>query len=289
MEEYSEEYLRHVAAEYEAARKAALAERDSRLREFASHGWRSADLQRVTGYSRETIRRALRPDVRGAGNDSRRRAEARASAHPPADYVSYAERRPYVVAESLAELHGPTRGTVSLPHHLDWSGNPVYELDRPGMLAAMYRTVLHEASSAADLDAWLDGTMLVRLWASLWLPARLRSMWEGRFPELAAVAAGERQCIERRAPIMSKHKARLTVEVEPGMAAFAEQQVQSGRAASVSEVVNRALENERHREQRSRQLWQEALDRADPAKVARMKAHVDAQIARLPTVYRDPR
>jgi hypothetical protein len=56
----------------------------------------------------------------------------------------------------------------------------------------MYRTVLNEASSAADLRAWLDGRMLVRLWPTLWLPKQLRQLWEDRFPELAtsAVAAG---------------------------------------------------------------------------------------------------
>lgn len=163
-------------------------ERDTQLREFASHGWRPADLQRVTGYSRETIRQALRPDVRRAVNDNRRRAQAQAGARPPADYVSYADRRPYVVAESLAELQGPIRGTVTLPHHLDWSGDPVYDLDSPSVLASMYRTVLNEARSTADLTAWLDGKMLIRLWSSLWLPDRLRGLWEGKFSELAAAA-----------------------------------------------------------------------------------------------------
>lgn len=88
---------------------------------------------------------------------------------------------------------------------------------------------------------------------------------------------------------MSERKIRLTVEVDPGMAFFANQLVQSGRAASVSAVVNDALRARAQLEQRSRQLWREALERADPAKVARMKARVDAQIARLPAAYRDPR
>jgi hypothetical protein len=41
---------------------------------------------------------------------------------PPAGYVPYADRKPYVVADSLATLTGPTRGAVGLPRHLDWSG-----------------------------------------------------------------------------------------------------------------------------------------------------------------------
>ena len=108
------------------------------------------------------------------------------SVRPPADYVPYGDRKPYVVADSLAELRGPTSGTVSLPHHLDWSGNPEYVLDRPSRLVSMYTTVLSEATSADDLRVWLDGPTLVRLWPQLWLPQRLHRLWERRFPELAA-------------------------------------------------------------------------------------------------------
>jgi hypothetical protein len=39
------------------------------------------------------------------------------------------------------------------------------------------------------------------------------------------------------------------------------------------------LEAERRRDQRSAELWKEAAERADPAKVARMMAHVEAQTA----------
>jgi hypothetical protein len=53
---------------------------------------------------------------------------------PPADYVPYAERRPYVVASSLNDLRGPTTGVITLPHHLDWSGDPHYDLDKPAVL-----------------------------------------------------------------------------------------------------------------------------------------------------------
>ncbi|KIR66726.1 hypothetical protein [Micromonospora haikouensis] len=47
-----------------ATRAQALTERDEQLRAFHAAGWRPVDLQRVTGYSRETIRQALRPEVR---------------------------------------------------------------------------------------------------------------------------------------------------------------------------------------------------------------------------------
>jgi Arc/MetJ-type ribon-helix-helix transcriptional regulator len=85
---------------------------------------------------------------------------------------------------------------------------------------------------------------------------------------------------------MSERKARLTVTIDPHLAAYAEGLVQGGKAASVSAVVNDALEAQRLRDQRARKLWREAAERADPAKVARMLAHVDAQVAQLPPSHR---
>lgn len=52
----------------------------------------------------------------------------------------------------------------------------------------MNRTVLNEAGSVADLRSWLNAAVLVRLRPSLWLPARVRRLWEARFPELASPA-----------------------------------------------------------------------------------------------------
>jgi hypothetical protein len=180
----SEDDVRKVVTEYEATKRAALEARDARLRAFHARGWRPVDLQRVTGYSRETIRQALHPQARHAANDHRRRTSA--AARPPADYVPFADRKPHVVAETLEELRGPTSGTVTLPHHLDWSGNATYVLDRPARLASMYKTVLTEAASRGDLRTWLDGRLLLRLWPDLWLPPQLRRAWEGHFPELSA-------------------------------------------------------------------------------------------------------
>ena len=182
--EYTEDTLRAAVAEYEARKKAALAERDQRLRDFRDAGWRPVDLQRVTGYSRETIRQALRPEVRHATNSSRRKTSP--DTGPPADYVPYGDRKPYVVADSLDELRGPTAGAVRLPRHLDWSGSPDYSLDNAAQLTSMYETVLNEAASVDDLRVWINGSRLVRLWPTLWLPAALRLAWEQRFPQLAA-------------------------------------------------------------------------------------------------------
>jgi len=161
-----------VVSSYEATKNAALLRRDAQLREFHARGWRPVDLQRVTGYSRETIRQALRPDVRRVANSNRRKV-APAPARPSSGYGTYGDRKPYVVAERLDDLHGPSTGTVNLPPHLDWSGNASYDLDKPSRLATMYRTVLNEAGSVDDLRAWLDGQVLVQLWPTLWLPPQV--------------------------------------------------------------------------------------------------------------------
>ncbi|MEU7171956.1 MULTISPECIES: hypothetical protein [Micromonospora] len=182
MGRFSEDELQAVVSRYEATRAAALTERDEQLRAFHAAGWRPVDLQRVAGYSRETIRQALRPEVRRATNLSRRRT----SPQPPADYRPYGDRKPYVVAATLTELRGPTCGTVTLPRHLDWSGQAEYNLNRTARLASMYKVVLTEAATVEDLHTWLDAGLLRRLWPTLWLPPQLRQRWEDAFPELAA-------------------------------------------------------------------------------------------------------
>jgi hypothetical protein len=96
-------------------------------------------------------------------------------------------QRPYAVPERLDLLRGPSSGTVRLPSYLDWSGNAIYDLDAPGRVIDLYRAVLNEAASPQDLYTYLDETVLLRLWAMLWLPAQLRRAWEQRFPVLAEI------------------------------------------------------------------------------------------------------
>src|ERR1700746_1445505 len=74
-------------------------------------------------------------------------------------------------------------------------------------------------------------------------------------------------------PGMSERKIRVTVTIDPHLAAYAERLVEAGKAPSVSAVVNDALEAERQRDQKARRLWRAEGARADPDKVARMLAH----------------
>jgi hypothetical protein len=113
----------------------------------------------------------------------RRRYAPKYSPAPPGS--RYQDQRHYVTPRDLDELRGPAEGLVVLDHRLDWSGNPGYNLAEPGDVLVMYQTVLNEATTPGDLGRWLDGDTLRRLWTSMWLPPRLRALWEARFPELA--------------------------------------------------------------------------------------------------------
>lgn len=81
---------------------------------------------------------------------------------------------------------------------------------------------------------------------------------------------------------MSDRKARLTVTVDPHLAAYAEQLVDAGKAPSVSAVFNDALAERIQRDKRIRRRWKDAAEQADQDKVARMIAHVEAQAATIP-------
>src|SRR5487761_218231 len=99
--------------------------------------------------------------------------------------------REVLVAASLAELQGAVAGTVELPLWLFWYPDRTFDLDEPGMLAWVYQIVLREAGSAGDLG-YLNGDMLISLWADLFLPRGVRQAWEEQHPVLrtAPVPAG---------------------------------------------------------------------------------------------------
>jgi Arc/MetJ-type ribon-helix-helix transcriptional regulator len=85
---------------------------------------------------------------------------------------------------------------------------------------------------------------------------------------------------------MSERKTRVTVTIDPRLAAYAERLVEAGQADSVSAVVNSALSAQEAQDRDDLKHLREIAARADPAKVARMLAHVEAQRAELPPAYR---
>lgn len=98
--------------------------------------------------------------------------------------------RPVLVAASLADLHGPTAGTVELPLHLFWSApDATFDLDDPGMRRQLYETVVREARHPDDLARYLNGGTLAAMWPVMHLPRRVRQAWEDQHPVLRASAA----------------------------------------------------------------------------------------------------
>ena len=96
--------------------------------------------------------------------------------------------RPVLVAGTLDELAGPTRGTVELPLRLWWNPDRTFDLSQPTMLAWMYENVLREAIRVDELRGFLDGPTLERLWPQLNLPRAVRAAWEARHPRLRLAA-----------------------------------------------------------------------------------------------------
>lgn len=80
---------------------------------------------------------------------------------------------------------------------------------------------------------------------------------------------------------MSDRKIQRTVSLDPRLAAYAEQLVEAGKAPSLDDVVNSALAEKARRDRHALDRLREVAAQADPAKVTRMRAHVDAQTAAL--------
>jgi hypothetical protein len=91
---------------------------------------------------------------------------------------------PFVVAESLDELHGPTSGDVTLPNRLLWNPSDPFDVSDEKRLRSMMRIVLREARCQDDLSRYLSRDNVIRLWDSLGLPSYIQKAWEARFPEL---------------------------------------------------------------------------------------------------------
>jgi hypothetical protein len=68
---------------------------------------------------------------------------------------------------------------------LMWQADRRIDLDDAFERRWLYEIVLCEATRFDELQTWLDGTTLCRLWPQLILPRGVRRAWEERHPELA--------------------------------------------------------------------------------------------------------
>ena len=108
--------------------------------------------------------------------------------------ITFTERattrgRPVVVPSRMPRLD-PDRAlaTVTLPVHLDWSGqNRSFHLRDRSQRARVYEVILREGS-ADDLLGYVDGVLLVEIWDELVLPRDVRAAWEGLISSSAAAA-----------------------------------------------------------------------------------------------------
>lgn len=92
--------------------------------------------------------------------------------------------KPYAFINTLDELHGPSSGSVTLPHSIFWApGSKTLCLDADGTLRQAYQAVLSEGT-AEQICEFVNRDLLIEIWPRLSLPASVAKGWELRFPEL---------------------------------------------------------------------------------------------------------
>lgn len=97
--------------------------------------------------------------------------------------------RKVLVAADLADLQGPTQGTVELPLRLFWSAHDrTFDLGDLDMLRSMYEKVLRDAIRMDELTTYLNGGRLIDVWPDLFLPREVRQAWEDEHPGLRRTA-----------------------------------------------------------------------------------------------------
>ncbi|MGI8536845.1 MAG: hypothetical protein ACR2K2_10170 [Mycobacteriales bacterium] len=104
-------------------------------------------------------------------------------------FVGYA-LRPVVVADDLRALRGPLTGRWQLPLHLHSSARTVFDFAVEQDRLEAYQLVLLEAMWPSDVQQWLDGAELTRLWPELYLPRVVRAAWQAGHATLALAGAG---------------------------------------------------------------------------------------------------
>ncbi|MCL1798217.1 MAG: hypothetical protein FWG23_00515 [Eggerthellaceae bacterium] len=99
------------------------------------------------------------------------------------DKVFYRDIKPYHTPRSLMNLKGPSRGVLEVPHSLLWNSMDSVDLDIPGGIPMAYQAILSEGTPD-EQESLLNREVLLAYWHDLMLPARVRTLWETRFPAL---------------------------------------------------------------------------------------------------------
>ncbi|WP_231443619.1 transcriptional regulator [Brevibacterium zhoupengii] len=100
--------------------------------------------------------------------------------------VRFRDLKPYEVVASLDDLHGPAKGTISLPIWVRWLDDGDIDLTDLGGARLAYQALLAEGTDAIQAQL-MNKEILLRLWPQLSLDSRVRNLWEERFPELRVV------------------------------------------------------------------------------------------------------
>lgn len=99
--------------------------------------------------------------------------------------VLYQDVIPYDAPSSLDSLKGPADGVLILPITVHWGPDATADLSTADGLEKAYESVVREGTRQQQ-EELLNADLLPRVWPQLRLPKRCRTLWENRFPELAA-------------------------------------------------------------------------------------------------------
>ena len=81
------------------------------------------------------------------------------------------------------DLKGPSCGVLEMPHTLLWNTMHSIDLDIPGGIPMAYQAILSEGAPS-EQESLLNKKVLTECWHDLILPARVRVLWETKFPSL---------------------------------------------------------------------------------------------------------
>lgn len=98
--------------------------------------------------------------------------------------VRFRDVKPYDAPMSLDELRGPYDGLIDLPHWVRWQADRLgVDVSNPGWRRMAYQALLAEGT-ADQQRRLMNRDRLVEAWPILNMDPRVRSLWEGRFPQL---------------------------------------------------------------------------------------------------------